>query len=57
MTDFIRVGKCIGLDWLLIGYVLVPILTFSLEKLYVYKYQDSNKISLPSSDLPLYPEN
>merc|ERR1712136_85392 len=45
MTDFIRVGKCIGLNWLLIGYVLVPIVTFSLEKLYVYKYQDKNKIS------------
>ena len=38
MNDYIRIGKCAGLQWLLVGYILVPIFTFSLEKLYIYVY-------------------
>ena len=36
MNAFIRIGTCAGLQLLLIGYILVPILTMIAEKIFIY---------------------
>lgn len=47
MEEFTRIGKCAGLQWLIVGYMLAPIIIIAMEKIYNYKYsvtQKNNKL-------------